>query len=154
MTQQLSFVNDKMQSLNITGANPNEYKPLNDVELRDILLHEFSYWNLCLLYALKIAYEKKKEISLYDNLVNIIGDEKNSAEIKYFFSFLQCLSYFRLAKVETKGTKYKIISLNHVFSNDIEEALNKFKINHPNTVPRIDIEKDKRSIYQSIVKTK
>lgn len=154
MTQQLSSVNNKMESLNITGTRSNDYKPLNDVDLKEILLHEFSYWNLCLLYALKTAYENKKEINLYDNIVSIIGDEKNSAEEKYFFSFLQCLSYFRLTKLDGVNKKYKVISLNKILSNSIEEALDKFKMNHPNTVPRIDIEKDKRSIYQSIVKTK
>lgn len=153
MTQQLSSVNDKMQSLNITGTKPNDYKLLNDVELRTILFHEFSYWNLCLLYALKIAYENKQEIILYDNLVNVIGDEKNSAEEKYFFSFLQCLSYFRLAKLDRKGNKYKIISLNQILSNGIEEALDKFKINHPTPDPSIDVETDKHNIYESIVKT-
>lgn len=153
MTQQLSSVNDKMQSLNITGTKPNDYKLLNDVELRTILFHEFSYWNLCLLYALKIAYENKQEIILYDNLVNVIGDEKNSAEEKYFFSFLQCLSYFRLAKLDRKGNKYKIISLNQILSNGIEEALDKFKINHPTSDPSIDVETDKHNIYESIVKT-
>ncbi len=151
MTQQLSFVNDKMQGISLITPNFKPNEVLEEGELKNILFFEFSYWNICLLYALKVAYENHKEISLYDNIVNIVGEAKDSSEESYFFSFIQCLSYFRFVEFNLTDEKYKIVKLNKIFLDEIDEAFDNFIINHQDASPTINIEKDKHNIYNSIV---
>lgn len=136
MRMELSDVSNKMSG--------NIQKKIASNDLKDIMLKSMSYYHLYLLYAIKLAYENNKHLSV-PLLSKVLSTKQNISD--YLFSFLLSLTYFNLVSIDCFIVdRIKVLSVNDVILNNIEKAIDDFPNNHENCDGSEDISFDKEKI--------
>lgn len=140
MRMELSDVSNKMSG-NIQKKILQKTIASND--LKDIMLKSMSYYHLCLLYAIKIAYNNKKKLSIPLLANNLSVRNLND----YFFSFLLSLTYFGIITVNGfKEDAIEILSVDDVILDEIDMAIDNFTLNREKVINIRDISLDKENI--------
>lgn len=141
MRMELSDVNNKMSG-NI--QNKALQKTIEGDDLKDVIFKSMSYYHLCFLYAVKLAYENNKQLSV-PQLAKVLSTKKNISD--YLFSFLLSLTYFGLINVDCFiEDRIKVLSVDEVILNNIENAIDDFPNNRKNYVGKRNISLDKEEI--------